>query len=96
MLTGLLVALTGASVMLPLPPLPLLPLHVNVPVPTLKVGIIFKLVPEQITCVPAATLFPTGIGFTVMVIGASGAPGQPFALGVIIYCTVPPRALVNV
>ena len=96
MLIGAFVALIGASVILPLPPLPLLPLQVNVPEPELNVGIIFKLVPEQITCAPAATLFPTGIGLTVTVIGASGVPGQPFALGVIIYCTVPPAALVNV
>jgi len=96
MLIGALVVLTGASVMLPLPPLPLLPLHVNVPDPELNVGIIFKLVPEQNTFGPAATLFPTGIGFTVTTIGANGVPGQPFALGVIIYCTVPPAALVNV
>ena len=84
MLTGLLVALTGASVMLPLPPLPLLPLQLNVPLPTLKVGAIFNTLPEQMIWVPAPTLLPTGIGLTVTV-RVMAVPEQPFALGVIIY-----------
>ena len=70
--------------MFPLPPLPLLPLQLNVPLPTLSVGTMFNAVPEQIMFTPAATLLPTGTGSTVTV-RVVAVPAHPFALGVIIY-----------
>jgi hypothetical protein len=52
--------LIGESLIAPLPPLPLLPVHVKVDPITLVVGIIFKVVPEHTTYVPAVTELPSG------------------------------------
>jgi hypothetical protein len=80
---GVLPVFTGASVIFPAPPLPLLPDHVNVVLPTLDTGAIFNAAPEQLLYVPVATDVPTGIGLTVTVL-VIGVPAQPLALGVMI------------
>src|SRR6187431_2538297 len=65
MFIGLPVELIGVSVIFPLPPLPLLPVHANVALGTFDVGVIFNDSPEQIRYVPAATELPTGVGKTL-------------------------------
>lgn len=61
--------------------------HENV-VPDVKLlNEIAVVAPEQIVAVEGVAV-ANGTGFTVMITG-SGAPGQPFAVGITVYVTVP-------
>ena len=98
--------LVGVSVIAPLPlavtpatvPTTVL-VQLYVVVPIVLVGVKFSAVPLQMVfCNWVLVFVITGTGFTVTVIIVV-APLQPFAVGVIVYCTVPlvmPSVLVNV